>query len=414
MSTQTSNRRSAFLAAAVCVVSFVMGGGALIATRPDSSSHTAAAASKRNPPAVSGPVPSAAVSALSRQSEILGLLKDHYYRSVDVQALAAVPLVKLPVVLQDPYTSYLSPAALVEFNRGDTGTYTGVGVRVKLVEHEVVLDGVAAGGPAAVAGLRVGDVLVSVGGRSLHGVDVEVGLKWVRGRVGTSVTLGLRRGSRSLTVVVRRAEVPARVVFHEVRKVSGRKVGYIQVSEFSQEVGEAVRAAARDFTAQGRVSEIVLDLRGNSGGLVSQALELTSVFTAAGSPVFVESGEHIDRTVFRTRTAPVDVVTPLGVLVDADSASAAEIVTGALRDNGRAMVFGAKTFGKGVIQQMAPLQGGGALKYTMAEYLTPSGHRVNHQGITPDVVVATDRHHGNGGGTDRAFEAAARTLRHGH
>jgi carboxyl-terminal processing protease len=212
--------------------------------------------------------------------------------------------------------------------------------------------------------------------------------------------------------VVRRAEVAARVVSHEVRQVSGRRVGYIQVLEFSQDVGQSVRSAVRDFKARGGVSEIVLDLRGNAGGLVSQAIEMTSVFTPIGSPVFIESGKHIKRAVFRTRTAPVDLGTPLGVLVDVDSASAAEILTGALRDDGRAKVFGAKTFGKGVIQQLAPLAGGGALKYTMAEYLTPSGHRVNHLGITPDVAVAAHAHH-DSRAADSTFEVAARALKSG-
>lgn len=407
MSKRNPRRRFATLGVAIVATSFVLGGGAVSATRSNAPQNTAVA---QRLEASGSSRPGTAGKGATRQAEILDFLSNRYYRAVDVRALARVPLAQLRVVLQDPYTRYISPDQLVEYNRGDTGTYTGVGVHAQLVDHDVVLDRVTAKGPAAAAGLRVGDVLTSADGRRLRGLDLEVALQRVRGRIGTTVSLQIRRGHQSQTVVVRRAEVPVRVVFHEVRRVSGQRVGYIQVLEFSQEVGLAVRAALVDFKEQGGVDGIVLDLRHNGGGLVSQAIELTAAFTPVGSPVLVESGKHVDRTVYRTRTAPVDTATPLGVLVDGDSASAAEIVTGALRDDGRAKVVGARTFGKGVIQKLALLKGGGALKYTTAEYLTPSGHRVNHQGITPDVTVATRKHH-DGDDADPAFDVAARALR---
>jgi carboxyl-terminal processing protease len=406
MSTKRSNRRFALLVAAICAVSFVLGGAAVSAAR-SYGPPVSKAAQRVEAPAIRPASPPGG-SVVTRHGEIVALLADNYYRTVDVRALARVPLANLPVVLHDPYTRYLAPAQLVEYNRGDTGTYTGVGVHAKLVHHDVVLDRVTARGPAAAAGLRVGDVLVSADGRRLRGLELEVALQRVRGLIGTTVSLQIRRGHKSLTVAVRRAEVPVRVVFHEVRQVSGQQVGYIQVLEFSEGVGSAVRAAVEDLKTRG-VDEIVLDLRHNGGGLVSQAIELTAAFTPVGTSVFVESGKHIETATYRTRTAPVDTAIPLGVLVDRESASAAEIVTGALRDDGRAEVFGAKTFGKGVIQKLALLKGGGALKYTMAEYLTPSGRRVNHVGITPDVAVVTPKRH-DSDDADLAFNVAAQTL----
>jgi carboxyl-terminal processing protease len=193
--------------------------------------------------------------------------------------------------------------------------------------------------------------------------------------------------------------------------VAGQAVGYIQVLDFSQGVGQATRAAVKDLKARG-VTKMVLDLRGNGGGLVEEAVELASVFIPAGTPVLIESGRHIATTTYRTHTAPVDTTVPLAVLVDNDTASAAEIVTGALRDAGRATVVGTKTFGKGVVQDLVPLTGGGALKYTMAQYLTPAGTHVDRRGITPDVTVATPkaRDHADSDADDPVFDAAIRTL----
>lgn len=349
---------------------------------------------------------SPAAEARSRHTEIVALLSARYYRSVDVNVLNATPLAKLPAVLDDPYTLYLDSAKLTSFQRGDTGTYAGVGVHARSVGAQIVIDRVVARSPAARAGIRAGDVLVSAGGRPLAGLPLEKALNQVRGRVGTTVAVQLQRGRQHLRMVLRRAEVQARIVSHQVRHVSGQAVGYVQVLEFSRGIGRQVRLALADFKARG-VSMVVLDLRGNGGGLVSEAVALTADFTPAGTPVFSESGRHFAKTRYRTRTGPADTATPLAVLVDGQSASAAEIVTGALHDADRATVVGARTFGKGVIQDLVPLKGGGALKYTMAEYLTPSGHRVNKQGITPDVAVTSPVT----SETDPALDAAVRDLK---
>ena len=403
MRQRNPHRRSALLVAGLCVVSFIVGGSAVSALRARSwepgqaARHSVSSATRQS---------LAAAEVAARQDQIGDLLSAHYYRPVDAALLHDTPLAHLAVVLDDPYTEYLTPAQLAAFARGDAGTYAGIGIHAKLVNHNVVLDRVTAGGPAADAGLRVGDVLDRADGRLLRVLDLEAALKLVRGKVGSMVTLEVNRGDHSVTFVVRRAEVAAQVVSHQVRRSHGQSVGYVQVLEFSRGVGEAVRAAVKELKSAG-VRKVVLDLRHNGGGLVDEAVALTAVFTPAGTPVFIESSLHFAKKEYRTHIAPADTELPLVVLVDDQSASAAEIVTGALRDAGRAKVVGTKTFGKGVIQDLVPLSGGGALKYTMAEYLTPSGHKVNRLGIVPDVVATTRAD----GDEDPAFEAAVHTSR---
>jgi len=368
---------------ALCAALFVLGAGAVSALRPE-------AAGEGNTQVPSLVNPSSIVTAVERQREIVAILAEGYYRPVDAALLAGTSLDRLPAVLDDPYTQYLNPAALALFEGGDAGRYLGVGVHARLRGDEVVLDRVTPGGPAAAADLRDGDVVVRADGMPLGGLALEAALSRIRGPIGSTVRLQVRRASQERSVVLRRAEVAGRIVSHEVRMVAGRPVGYVLVQDFSRGVGQGVRDAVQDLKARG-VAEVVLDLRGNGGGLVTEAVELTSVFTPAGTPVLIESGLHVDKTTYITHTAPADLVVPLVVLADDQTASAAEIVIGALRDAGRATVVGAKTFGKGVVQDLVPLTGGGALKYTMAEYLTPSGQHVNRRGIAPDVAVATKR-----------------------
>jgi carboxyl-terminal processing protease len=395
----------ALLTVALCTASFALGAGAVSAVRPTGQWQPESLV----PPALSLTVPPAlsrTLSAADRQGEIAGILAGGYYRPLDSARMAAIPVASLPTLLNDPYTRYLDPAALATFQRGDSGHYAGVGIHAGVIGANVVLDRVTSGGPAARANLHPGDMVVSANGNQLRGLALEGALKKIRGPIGTTVVLKVRRGKTTRTLTLRRAEVTAQIVSYKVRAVAGQRVGYIQVLDFSRDVGQQTRAAIKKLTAK-HVSQVVLDLRGNGGGLVDEAVALTSVFVHNGTAVFTESGQHIDSKTYRTQKAPADLSTPLAVLVDKETASSAEIVTGALRDAHRATVVGTKTFGKGVIQDLVPLKGGGALKYTMAEYLTPSGQHVDHRGITPDVLVANPATHQK---ADLALAAAIHTL----
>jgi carboxyl-terminal processing protease len=179
----------------------------------------------------------------------------------------------------------------------------------------------------------------------------------------------------------------------ELRTSGAHRIGYVALLDFSEGAGDLVRTAVAGLLAQG-ADRLVLDLRGNPGGWAKEAVAVASVFLPAESPVLTERSVHFDDTTYFTRADPVSLAVPLVVLVDHQTASSAEIVCGALHDAGRATLMGARTYGKGRIQDVAVLATGGAFKFTIAEYLTPSGFALDRVGITPDVVISARLFHG--------------------
>ena len=336
------------------------------------------------------------------KTAMLDRLAARYYRPIDRARLERAPVRALGRVLDDRYTSYLSPRAYSRLEANDAGRYGGVGIHAHFASGSVVVDDVLRSGPAAAAGLRSGDVVTAVAGVPTRGRSRLAVLRRIRGDAGTAVVVRVERHGRTLVRRMVRREVVARVVFAELRWVAGVRVGYLSISEFSSGVGRQTRSALERLTAGG-ARVIVLDLRHDPGGFVDEAVSVVSTLLPQGSVVLRERGLHIDPLVVRTAAPPVDLETPVAVLVDGETASAAEIVTGALHDARRAVVVGRRTFGKGVIQEVDPLRSGGALKLTFAEYLTPGGYALDRRGIAPDVR-ATDN---PARGGDTAVGAAA-------
>jgi carboxyl-terminal processing protease len=320
--------------------------------------------------------------------EITSALTSHYFRSVDTDLIAARPIADLPSLLDDPYTHFLDQAQYQKFMDEESGKYVGIGIHVSTVGDEFRIDRVFPGSPAAQAGLRAGDTLSSVDGYPTNGGTLEQTLARIRGPEGGSVRLQVNSGGTDHSITVTRAKVQGWLVQAEIRTLGDRRVGYLTLLDFSDGVGDRTREAAQSLINDG-AEAIVIDLRGNPGGLAKEAVRTAEVFLPTGSAVLTERGEHIDTRTFSTRFAPVDSNIPVAVLVDGQTASSAEILAGALRDNGRAELFGSTTFGKGRIQDIITLKTGGAFKYTYAEYLTPSGFALDRVGLTPDFVVAS-------------------------
>ena len=266
---------------------------------------------------------------------------------------------------------------------GGTTPYAGVGLWLRRDGALLVVSQVAAGSPAGKAGVQVGDVLQSVEDRSTRGLvpsDVAASL---RGTSGTSVTLVLRRGSSLHAITLTRAQVPAVGVTFSM---DSRQVGRIVIPAFSRGTGRQVRDAVTQLHRQ-HAAGIVLDLRGDPGGLLSEAVETASAFLDGGHVVtYTRRGESAQRLDAGSRG---DTRTPLVVLVDGGTASAAEVVTGSLQDRGRAVVVGSRTFGKGSVQEPHTLPDGSSLALTVARYALPSGRSVEGVGIEPDIEVAT-------------------------
>jgi carboxyl-terminal processing protease len=360
----------AALTALVIIVGYLAGarGGALLRDRPAPHGFVAA---------LLGP---------SRGEEIAGLLADKYYRDVDADVFRTAPVAQIPALLHDPYTRYLSPEAYARSQSGDVGSYVGVGLVVDSRRAGLVTD-LVTGGPAERAGIRDGDEILRVDGGTVAGLPGTTVLQRLHGVAGAVVRVDVRRAGAVRSFVLTRKRLRAKLVVAQRFTLHGRRIGYVRLREFDEGVGQQVREAARRLVAVQRSEGLVLDLRGNPGGLTDEALLVASAFLPRGSLVYTTTGRHITTEGHRTELVPVTTTTPLVVLVDGESASSAEIVTGALRDSQRAWVAGRRSFGKGVIQQLWPLQTGGALAVTTAEYTTPAGTPVQGRGISPDLEL---------------------------
>lgn len=325
-------------------------------------------------------------------------------RPVDRGALDRAAIEGMLRGLGDRWAHYYSAREFDDVEGRLTGRYSGVGLWLGREDGDsrVLVASVQPGTPAARAGVQAGDVVTRVGDASVTGWDISRVAEALRGRPDETVELTVERERRT-----RR--------FHLVRtKVSGgdvtvtelpERARMIRVGAFTRGTGGQVRAAVTGRSPAGRPrGGVLLDLRGNPGGLVDEAVETASAFLSGGPVVTYEPrGRPVQR---RTVTAPGDAETPLVVLVDAGTASAAEIVAGSLRDRDRAVIVGSRTYGKGSVQEPLRLGDGSVIELTVGRYRTPSGRNLDGVGIEPDVEVSADR-------PAKAAERRARTVLRG-
>lgn len=303
-------------------------------------------------------------------------------RPVDKGTLERAAVEGMLKALGDRWSAYYSPSQYNSFSDALEGRYTGVGLWIRQGNDGAMLvTSVQHGSPAGRAGLLTGDELTSIGGVAVAHETVNAVAARLRGPSGSTVAVGIRRATGILTVTLTRSEVLADDVVVDRLKHS---VLMIRVATFSLGVGAQVRAAmATDPAAH--AGGVVLDLRDDPGGLVSEAVEVAGAFLDGG-PVVSYQQRSAGLTTLDA-LAHGDTTTPLVVLVDGSTASAAEIVTGALQDRGRAVVIGSRTYGKGSVQEPTTLSDGSAIEFTVGRYLTPSGRALDGVGIEPDVAI---------------------------
>jgi carboxyl-terminal processing protease len=322
--------------------------------------------------------------------QVLDLLEDEYYVKVDPAKLQSTSVDAMVDALDDPYTDYLTPQELEALRQRNDGAYYGVGLQVTQRERAVVVTRVFPESPAAQAGARAGDVIVSVDGEPTAGKDLGAVVESIRGKEGTTVGVGLRTGTAAPRVLdLKRSRIQVPAVDARIVEVGDTKVGYVRLAAFTRGASGALREAVEGLRAKG-AQALVFDLRGDPGGLVTEAVGVAGAFLPDGSDVVVTEGLHSPRQVYRTDASPVAGDLPLIVLVDEGSASASEIVAGALRDAKRGILVGQRTFGKALVQSTVQLRDGGALKLTTARYLTPSGYDLATRGLPPSVKVVDD------------------------
>jgi carboxyl-terminal processing protease len=319
---------------------------------------------------------------------------DDYYRRVPRDALANDAIRGVVEGLDDRFSGYFDPKEYATFRELTDARFSGVGLGVQRDKRGLRVTKVYDESPAKRAGLREGDVIVSADGKSLEGRAEEAAVALIKGEKGTKVRLGVRRDGRIFDRTVTRAEISIPVVESEIRRVGDEKFAHIRLATFSSGAHAEVYEAVRRAKERG-VDGIAFDLRGNSGGLVEEARLVASAFLPEGE-VVTTRGRSVRERVYEATGNPVAPELPLVVLVDRGSASAAEIVAGALQDRGRAKLVGTKTFGKGVFQEVVELANGGALDITVGQYFLPSGRNLGGKGVEtgnglqPDVRARDD------------------------
>ncbi len=312
--------------------------------------------------------------------------------------------------LGDPYTRLLRPADYGDLQSNTQGTVTGVGLQLGLrsPDQEVVVIAPLDGSPAAEAGISSGMVVLAVDGQPSHDLGLEGTASRLRGPSGSTVLVQLTgTAGVPIEVELERRQVDLRPVRSKRLRVDNHTLGYVRIIQFSEPVPEQVAQALQDLEAKG-IEGLILDLRNNSGGLVNAGLAVADQLLAGGPIVETRGRDGLGSPVLANPASLYDG--PLLTLVNGGTASASEILAGALQDDGRSQLLGAQTFGKGLIQSLIPLGDGSGLAVTVARYVTPSGRDIQHQGISPDQPLSGAEPLNPGGDDDNWLEQAQRLL----
>jgi carboxyl-terminal processing protease len=311
--------------------------------------------------------------------------------------------------LGDKHTSYMDPDQYIQANQQLNGeSYEGIGAWVDVKGEYLSIISPMPGSPAEKAGLRPGDVVIGVDGEDMTGIDGELVRQKIIGPNGTTVVLTIRRKSveQPFDVTVQRAKITVPTV--EKKTLEGN-IAYVRLYTFGDKTAEDLRAALKDLLAE-KPAGLILDLRYNGGGYLETAIDVSSEFISDGVIMYEEYGDGKRRT-FEAKGGGLATDIPMVVLVNEGSASASEIVAGAIQDRGRGKLVGVTTYGKGSVQIFTPLMDNqGAVRITIARWLTPNGQTINQKGLTPDVeVVITDNDANNN--RDTQLEKAVELLK---
>lgn len=346
----------------------------------------------------------------SSVDKVYSLLKQNYDGTLEQAKLIEGLKKGLVSSTGDPYTEYFNPTEARAFNDALSGSITGIGAELgSNTENQIVIVAPLSGYPAEKAGIKPGDVITAVNNETTSGMSVYAAVQKIRGPVGTQVKLTIVRGSAAafeLTITREKITIPS-VEY----KVEGA-VGYLKIGQFTVDTSALAKKAAEAFKAQS-VKAIVVDLRNNPGGYLSSSVEISSLWLDKGKTVV---SERRGNKIIETQTARGNNILkglPTVVLINGGSASASEIMAGALRDNGAATLIGEKSFGKGSVQQVESLPDGSELKVTIARWHTPKGANIDKQGITPDIVMTNseaDVKAGKDPQKDRAYQEVQTKL----
>lgn len=326
-------------------------------------------------------------------AEVMDRIKQDYVEPIDDRDLVESAIRGMVADL-DAHSQYLDANEYQDIRISTTGSYSGVGLEVSSIDAEILVVAPIDGTPAFRAGIRPGDKIVAIDDTTVRRDGLQETIGKLRGRAGTRVNVSVLRGPQAELLVfnLRREHIRVASVSHETLEPS---LGYLRISQFSDntasELSTAIDSLIDGYAGSGdELRGVVLDLRNNPGGILDSAVDVSDLFLNRG--VIVSASGRTDEARFTREAGSGDVLdgTPIVVLVNKGSASAAEIVAGALQDHHRALIVGTSTFGKGLVQTVMPLSRGRAIKLTTSRYFTPSGDSIHETGIEPDIVVAGD------------------------
>jgi carboxyl-terminal processing protease len=315
--------------------------------------------------------------------EAYNLIQKDYVDQPDTDALVNGAIRGMIEALDDQYTGYIEPELFPFVNDSLSGAVEGIGAVVTEIEEtgEVEIANVMEGTPAEVAGIREGDVFVSVNGEDVTGMTYLEIVSRVRGPAGSTVELVMRRGEELIEFSIERA----RIEIPNIETAVYDGIGYIKLIQFTGEARQQIDAALDEIDASA-LSGLIIDLRGNPGGYLDSAIEVTSLLIPDGPVVYEQFGDGTEHT-FNAEGNAIDLGIPVVLLIDERSASASEIVAGAWQDEGAATLIGVTSFGKGTVQKQVELMNGGGVRLTIARWLRPSREWIHGVGVTPDIVV---------------------------
>ncbi len=290
----------------------------------------------------------------------------------------------------DPHSSYLTPEELKELRIGTTGQFGGLGIEVGMENGFIKVIAPIDDTPAQRAGIKPGDLIIRLDDKPVKGMSLEEAVKLMRGQPGTQITLTIVREGldKPLKITLTRAVIKVKSVKQQILEPG---YGYLRITSFQSGTGEQLLKAVAKLKEEGPLKGVILDLRNNPGGVLNAAVAVSDAFLERGLVVYTDG--RIEESKMKFEATPGDILAgvPMAVLINAGSASASEIVAGALQDHKRAILLGQKTFGKGSVQTILPLSNGGGVKMTTARYYTPSGRSIQAEGIVPDITLGMVR-----------------------
>lgn len=312
------------------------------------------------------------------------LVKDKYLNEVDEKKAIEGAIEGYVASLGDPYTEYIPSDEMEDYTEAIMGNYVGIGIYMTINTEKNLIQVIAPirESPAEEAGIKSGDFITKINGVSYTGDELTQASNIIKGEEGTKVTLEILRGEQTLTLEVERRNINTNPVYLDI--VDG-DIGYLGISSFDEGVAEDFKNKFLSLKEQG-IKSLIIDLRDNGGGIVEEATQIIDYIVPKGKEILITVDKDKNEEITKAEE-DVLIDMPIVVLVNASSASASEIVAGALKDLDEATIVGSKTYGKGVIQEFLSLSNGGGLKITIEEYYTPNRTKINGVGITPDVEV---------------------------